>query len=54
MDNKVKPKIGLVFFAARWFEEVVLGGGESAEKFTRFLNEDTSKIKKPAFPRKMK
>ena len=44
MDKK--PKIGLVFFAARWFEEVVLGGGENAEKFTRFLNEDTSKIKK--------
>jgi L-arabinose isomerase len=43
MDKK--PKIGLVFFAARWFEEVVLGGGESAEKFTQFLNEDTSKIK---------
>jgi L-arabinose isomerase len=41
----IKPKVGLVFFAARWFEEVVLGGGESAEKFTRFLNEDTSKIK---------
>lgn len=30
MDKR--PKIGLVFFAARWFEEVVLGGGESAEK----------------------
>ncbi len=45
MDNKPKPKIGLVFFAARWFEEVVLGGGESAERFTQFLNEDTSKVK---------
>jgi L-arabinose isomerase len=44
MDNKPKPKIGLVFFAARWFEEVVLGGGDIAEKFTQFLNEDTSKI----------
>jgi L-arabinose isomerase len=43
MDKK--PKIGLVFFAARWFEEVVLGGGESAEKFSAFLNEDTAKIK---------
>lgn len=40
-----KPKIGLVFFAARWFEEVVLGGGESAKAFTKFLNEDTSKIR---------
>ena len=40
-----KPKIGLVFFIARWFEEVVLGGGESAEAFTKFLKEDTSKIK---------
>jgi hypothetical protein len=45
MDNKSKPKIGLVFFAARWFEEVVLGGGDIADKFTRFLNEDTQKIK---------
>ena len=40
-----KPKIGLVFFAARWFEEVVLGGGESAKAFSKFLNEDTSKIR---------
>jgi L-arabinose isomerase len=40
-----KPKIGLVFFVARWFEEVVLGGGESAEAFTKFLNEDTSRIR---------
>jgi len=40
-----KPKIGLVFFAARWFEEVVLGGGEISEKFAKYLNEDTSKVK---------
>ena len=43
--EKNKPKIGLVFFAARWFEEVVLGGGETSEEFTKFLNEDTSKVK---------
>jgi L-arabinose isomerase len=41
-----KPRVGLVFFAARWFEEVVLGGGEISEKFTKFLDEDTSRIKK--------
>lgn len=40
-----KPKIGLVFFAARWFEEVVLGAGENSKEFSRFLNEDTGKIK---------
>ncbi|MHB1347500.1 MAG: L-arabinose isomerase family protein [Candidatus Humimicrobiaceae bacterium] len=43
--EKKKPKIGLVFFAARWFEEVVLGGGETSREFTKFLNEDTSKVK---------
>ena len=43
--EKNKPKIGLVFFAARWFEEVVLGGGETSQEFTKFLNEDTSKVK---------
>ena len=43
--KKNKPKIGLVFFAARWFEEVVLGGGETSKEFTKFLNEDTAKIK---------
>jgi len=40
-----KPSIGLVFFAARWFEEVVLGGGEISEKFISFLSSDTSRIK---------
>ncbi len=40
-----KPRIGLVFFAARWFEEVVLGGGEISEKFISFLSADTSRIK---------
>jgi L-arabinose isomerase len=43
--EKNKPKIGLVFFAARWFEEVVLGGGENSESFIKFLNEDTGKVK---------
>ena len=43
--KKNKPKIGLVFFAARWFEEVVLGGGETSKEFTKFLNDDTAKIK---------
>ena len=43
--ERSKPKIGLVFFAARWFEEVVLGGGQTSEDFIRFLNEDTAKVK---------
>ena len=43
--EKYKPKIGLVFFAARWFEEVVLGEGKSSQEFLRFLNEDTGKVK---------
>ena len=43
--EKNKPKIGLVFFAARWFEEVVLGGGENSKEFSNFLNEDTGKVK---------
>jgi L-arabinose isomerase len=44
MDG-MKPKLGVVFFAARWFEEVVLGSNSSAKAFSRFINEDTSKIK---------
>lgn len=39
-----KPRLGVVFFAAKWFEEVVLGGDETAEQFTRFLDQDTSRI----------
>lgn len=41
----MKPKLGLVFFAARWFEEVVLGSDSSAKEFKHFMNEDTSEIK---------
>ena len=40
-----KPKLGLVFFAAKWFEEVVLGGKESAREFNKFMEEDTGKIR---------
>lgn len=40
-----KSKIGLVFFAARWFEEVVLGESQNVEEFTKFLDEDISGIK---------
>lgn len=42
--NEMKPKLGVVFFAARWFEEVVLGSERSASEFSRFLKEDTAKI----------
>ncbi|NIQ17890.1 MAG: hypothetical protein GTN43_03715, partial [Candidatus Aenigmarchaeota archaeon] len=39
-----RPKLGLVFFVARWFEEVVLGNDDSAREFGRFMNEDTERI----------
>ncbi|MCL5072973.1 MAG: hypothetical protein M1308_19105 [Actinobacteria bacterium] len=39
------PKLGIVFFAAKWFEEVVLGEKESAREFNKFMKEDTGKIK---------
>jgi L-arabinose isomerase len=40
-----KSKIGLVFFAARWFEEVVLGESQNVEEFAKFLDEDVLGIK---------
>jgi hypothetical protein len=40
-----KPKLGVVFFTARWFEEVVLGKDENSSQFNRFLNEDIGRIK---------
>ena len=33
MDTGKKPKLGVVFFAARWFDEVVLGNEEAARRF---------------------
>ena len=39
-----KPKLGIVFFAARWFEEVVLGNEKTAGLFERFLKEDMARI----------
>jgi L-arabinose isomerase len=41
-----KPRLGLVFFVARWFEEVVLGNDDSAREFDRFMEEDTDRIVK--------
>lgn len=43
MNNR-KQKLGLVFFAAKWFEEVVLGGDDIAQEFNRFMDEDTGRI----------
>jgi L-arabinose isomerase len=40
----VKPKLGVVFFAARWFNEVVLGNDEGARSFTRYLKEESGRI----------
>lgn len=37
-------KIGVVFFAAKWFEEVVLGNSDTAKDFNKFMKEDTGKI----------
>jgi L-arabinose isomerase len=39
-----KPRLGVVFFAARWFEEVVLHNEASASEFERFLREDRARI----------
>lgn len=43
MEND-KPKVGLVFFAARWFEEVVLGGGSNSKEFSDFLEKDIKNV----------
>ena len=32
-EDTGKPKLGVVFFAARWFEEVVLGNEGTAREF---------------------
>jgi hypothetical protein len=40
-----RAKLGVVFFTARWFEEVVLGKDESSRQFNRALNEDIGRIK---------
>ena len=44
MYNSKKPKIGIVFFAAKWFEEVVLGKDETTKVFNNFTTESTEKI----------
>jgi L-arabinose isomerase len=40
VDGREKPRVGVVFFAARWFEEVVLHNEDSADQFEGFLRED--------------
>jgi hypothetical protein len=40
-----KPKLGIVFFSARWFEEVVFGKDEKSKQFKRSLKRDTARIK---------
>lgn len=42
--EKSNPKLGIVFFTARWFEEVVLGKDENSQKFKKSLTEDTGRI----------
>ena len=41
----IKPKLGIVFFTARWFEEVVLGKDENSKQFNKSLEEDSRRIK---------
>ena len=41
----LKAKLGLIFFAAKWFEEVVLGEIGSTNQFKKFIEEDTGKIR---------
>ena len=43
-EDAGKPKLGVVFFAATWFEEVVLGKEGTAREFEDFLKEDRSRI----------
>ena len=43
MDGS-KPKLGVAFFAGRWFDEVVLGNDESSLSFNRFLKEESGRI----------
>jgi L-arabinose isomerase len=45
MDTGKKPKLGVVFFAARWFDEVVLGNEEAARRFRGFMEEDTARVR---------
>jgi hypothetical protein len=42
--QQAKPKLGVAFFAAKWFEEVVLGTDESSKSFNRALKEETGRI----------
>ena len=44
IDDNKKPKIGIVFFTAKWFEEVVLGKNKTTKLFNRFITESTEKI----------
>jgi L-arabinose isomerase len=39
-----KPKLGVAFFVAKWFDEVVLGKEESSQAFNRFLKEETGRV----------
>ena len=44
MYSNEKPKVGIVFFAAKWFEEVVLGKDETTKVFNNFITGSTEKI----------
>jgi L-arabinose isomerase len=43
--ERLKPKLGLVFFTAKWFEEVLQGSDTNSIKFTDALNTEKNKIK---------
>lgn len=43
-SQNIKPKLGLVFFVAKWFEDVILGNNTNAAVFINALNKEESKI----------
>lgn len=44
MEDNSKIKIGIVFFIAKWFEEVVLGKDETSKEFVNMLQKDSKRI----------
>ena len=44
MNGYQKPKVGIAFFVANWYEELFLGGDEKSKKFKRQLDDDKKRI----------
>ena len=43
MKFKTKTKIGILFFVAKWFKEIVPGSDNNSKKFTVIILDDTKK-----------